>query len=85
MRKPMSDYQACDRVPDETVIFSDPRATFVSPLERGTEKSRVFSLVYCGQMDDCAIGARTMKQQNLTRKSRSIFRRRTERITRRDS
>ena len=47
----MSDYQACNRVPDETVIFSDPRATFVSSLERGTEKSRVFSLVYCGQMD----------------------------------
>jgi hypothetical protein len=50
----MSDYQACDRVPDETVIFSDPRATFVS-LERGTEKSRVFSLVYCGQMDDSVL------------------------------
>jgi hypothetical protein len=51
----MSDDQACDRVPDETVIFSDPRATFVSPLERGTEKSRVFSLVYCGQMDDSVL------------------------------
>jgi hypothetical protein len=51
----MSDYQACNRVPDETVIFSDPRATFVSSLERGTEKSRVFSVVYCGQMDDSVV------------------------------
>jgi hypothetical protein len=51
----MSDYQACNRVPDETVIFSDPRGTFVSSLERGTEKSRVFSVVYCGQMDDSAV------------------------------
>jgi hypothetical protein len=82
----MSDYQACNRVPDETVISSDPRATFVSSLERGTEKSRVFSLVYCGQMDDSVTGARTMKQQNLTRKSRNILRRgRTERITPTDS
>ena len=81
----MSDDQACNRVPDETVIFSNPRATFVSSLERGTEKSCVFSLVYRGQMDDSVTGARTMKQQNLTRKSRGIFRRRTERITRHDS
>ena len=82
----MLDYQACNRVPDETVISSNPRATFVSSLERGTEKSRVFSVVYCAQMDDSVLGAKTMTQQNLARKSRSIFRRgRTERITRSDS
>jgi hypothetical protein len=86
MRKPMSDYQACNRVPDETVISSDPRAKFVSSLERGTEKSCVFSVVYCAQMDDSLAGAKTMTQQNLARESRSIFRRgRTERITRSDS
>jgi hypothetical protein len=55
MQKPMLHYQACDRVPDETVIFSDTRATFVSSLERGTEKSRVFSVVYCWQMDDSVL------------------------------
>jgi hypothetical protein len=86
MRKPMSDHQACNRVPDETVIFSDPRANFVSSLERGTEKSCVFSVVYRGQIDDSATGARTMKQQNLTRQSGGILLRgRTERITRSDS
>jgi hypothetical protein len=51
----MLDYQACASVPDETVIFSDRRATFVSSLERGTEKSRVFSVVYRGQMDDSVL------------------------------
>jgi hypothetical protein len=51
----MSDGQACNRVPDETVIFSNPRATFVSSLQRGTEKSRVFSLVYRGEMDDSVL------------------------------
>jgi len=82
----MSDYQACNRVPDETVISSDPRATFVSSLERGTEKSCVFSVVCCAQMDHFAGGAKTMKQQDLARESRSIFRRRrTERVTRSDS
>jgi hypothetical protein len=82
----MSGYQACNRVPDETVISSDPRANFVSSLERGTEKSRVFSVVYCAQMDDSVAGAKTMTQQNLARESRSIFRRgRTKRITRSDS
>jgi hypothetical protein len=55
MRKPMSDHQACNRVPDETVISSDSRATFVSSLERGTEKSCVFSVVYGGQMDDSVL------------------------------
>jgi hypothetical protein len=55
MQKPMSDDQACNRVPDETVISSNPRATFVSSLQRGTEKSRVFSLVYRGQMDDSVL------------------------------
>jgi hypothetical protein len=78
----MSGYQACNRVPDETVISCDPRATFVSSLERGTEKSCVFSVVYCAQMDDSVAGAKTMTQQNLARESRSIFRRgRTERVT----
>jgi hypothetical protein len=82
----MSDYQVCNRVPDETVISSDPRAKFVSSLERGTEKSCVFSVVYCAQMDDSLAGAKTMTQQNLARESRSIFRRgRPERITRSDS
>jgi hypothetical protein len=54
----MSDYQACNRVPDETVISSDPRANFVSSLERGTEKSCVFSVVYGAQMDDSVAGAK---------------------------
>jgi len=82
----MSDYQACNRVPDETVISSDPCATFVSSLERGTEKSCVFSVVYCAQMDDFVGEAKTMKQQGSRRKSRSMFcGGRTERITRSDS
>jgi hypothetical protein len=84
MGKPMSDYQACNRVSDEIVIFSDPRATFVSSLERGTEKSRVFFVVYRGQMDESVTRARTMKQQDSRRKSRSMFWR-TERITRSNS
>lgn len=86
MRKPMSDYQARNRVPDETVISSDPPGNFVSSLERGTEKSCVFSVVYCAQMDDSLAGVKTMTQQNLARESRSLFRRgRTERIARNDS
>ena len=82
----MSDYQACNRAPDEIVISSDPRATFVSSLERGTEKSCVFSVVYCAQMDDSVAGAKTMTQQDLARESRSIFPHgRTERVAQSDS
>ena len=42
-------------MPDETVIFSDRRATFVSSLERGTEKTCEFSVVHGGQMDDSVL------------------------------
>jgi hypothetical protein len=82
MRKPTLHSQASNRVPDGTVISSDPRATFVSSLERGTEKSCVFSVVYCAPIDDSVAGAKTMMEQNLARESRTIFRReRMERVT----